>query len=318
VTLPAGYSTRTVRYPDDVDLIAEFLQTCDRADVGFIDPVKDWVREDLRAPRWDREHDRKLVFTSDGFPAGFGNCIWNPGSCVETFTRVHPDHRGRGIGSWFLDWAEVRGLDHVAAGAKPQLQVFFPAPDLAARALVTARGFEKIRTSWDMERALTDLEAPPPDPEGIEFRGMRDPEDLEAVYECVHEGFSEHFGFWRPTFDEWRDDWMGAPDYDPGLQLLAWDGDQLVGLAMSLQLEGVAWVGDLTVLKPWRGRGIGEGLLRKSFALFVERGWTVVRLGVDAQNETGATRLYDRAGMHVRREWHIYQKALAAPISSQA
>jgi mycothiol synthase len=318
VTLPAGYSTRVVRYPDDIDLISGFLQECDLTDVGFVDPVRDWVREDLRAPRWDREHDRKLVLTSDGFLAGFGNCTWDPGSWVGAFIRVHPEHRGRGIGSWFLDWAEVRAADHVAAGADPQLQVFFPAPDLAARDLVKARGFTKVRTSWDMERSLTDVEPAPPVPAGIEFRVMRDPEDLEAVHACVSEGFSEHFGYWQQEFEEWRDEWLGSPAYDQDLMLLAWEGDTLVGAALSLELEGVAWIGDLVVLKSWRGRGIGEALLRQTFAMFAQRGRTEIRLGVDAGNETGATRLYERAGMHVRREWHVYRKPLAPRLSSQA
>jgi len=313
VTLPAGYTTRAVRYPDDVDLISEFLQACDLADVGFTDPVRDWVRMDLREPRWDREHDRKLIFTSDGFPAGFGNCTWDPGSWVSTYTRVHPEHRGRGIGSWFLEWAEVRAADHVAAGAKPLLQVFFPAPDLAARDLVQARGFAKVRTEWCMERSLTDLEPAPETPRGIEFRQMRDPEDLVILHACISEGFSEHFGYWQQDFDEWREEWRASPSYDPGLTLLAWDGQTLVGAVLSMEVEGVAWISDLVVLKPWRGRGIGQALLKQMFAHLAARGRTEVRLFVDAGNETGATRLYERAGMRIRREEHTYQKPLPSP-----
>lgn len=318
MTLPAGYTTRAVRYPDDVDLISDFLQECDLVDIGFTDPVKAWVRWDLRGPRWDREHDRKLVFTADGFLAGFGNCTWDPGSWVGTYTRVHPEHRGRGIGSWFLEWAQVRAADHVAAGAKPLLQVFFPAPDLAARDLVQARGFTKVRTAWSMECSLTGLEPAPPAPAGIEFRRMRDPEDLEVLHACLSEAFSEHFGYWQQDFDEWRDEWLGSPSYDPELALLAWDGETLVGAALSMELEGVGWIGDLAVLKPWRGRGIGEAMLRQTFALLAGRGRTEVCLEVDAGNETGATRLYERAGMHVRREWHTYQKPLFAGLGSEA
>ena len=35
-----------------------------------------------------------------------------------------------------------------------------------------------------------------------------------------------------------------------------------------------------------------------------------VRLAVDAANPTGATRLYQRAGMHVAAEYVIYEKVL--------
>ena len=37
-----------------------------------------------------------------------------------------------------------------------------------------------------------------------------------------------------------------------------------------------------------------------------------VRLNVDAGNATGATRLYERVGMRVRREWLVYEKPVAA------
>ena len=316
--LPAGYTVRPVRDPDDVDLISDFLQECDLADVGLTDPVKDWVRMDLHEPHWDREHDRKLVLTADGSLACFGSCTWDPGSWVNAYARVHPDHRGRGLGSWFLEWAEIRAVDHVAAGAKPILSVFVPAPDLAARDLVQARGFTNVRTDLCLELSLTDLAPPPETPPGSEFRKMRDPEDLEVLHACISEGFSEHFGYWQQDFDEWREEWLASPSYDPALTLLAWDGPTLVGAALAMVLEGIAWISDLVVLKPWRGKGIGQALLEQMFADLAQRGHTEVRLFVDSGNETGAARLYQRVGMSVRREEHTYQKALAAPLSSQS
>ena len=41
---------------------------------------------------------------------------------------------------------------------------------------------------------------------------------------------------------------------------------------------------------------------------FYKRGEKVIGLGVDASNPTGATRLYERAGMHVASEFVIYEK----------
>jgi mycothiol synthase len=42
----------------------------------------------------------------------------------------------------------------------------------------------------------------------------------------------------------------------------------------------------------------------------LRRGVRSVGLGVDAQNPTGATRLYERAGMHVVFEAIVYEKEL--------
>jgi hypothetical protein len=46
------------------------------------------------------------------------------------------------------------------------------------------------------------------------------------------------------------------------------------------------------------------------FAALAAHGATTARLNVDGQNETGATRLYASVGMHVRREFSVYEKRI--------
>ena len=70
-------------------------------------------------------------------------------------------------------------------------------------------------------------------------------------------------------------------------------------------------IGDLAVRKPWRGRGIGRALLLAAFQTLRERGQSVVRLMVDAQNVTNAVRVYEAAGMHVARRFDVLEKPLA-------
>ena len=63
--------------------------------------------------------------------------------------------------------------------------------------------------------------------------------------------------------------------------------------------------------RPWRRRGLGLALLLRSFGQFYERGQRRVALSVDSDNPSGATRLYERAGMRVEREEVLYEKELA-------
>jgi mycothiol synthase len=77
--------------------------------------------------------------------------------------------------------------------------------------------------------------------------------------------------------------------------------------------EVLGWVHTIGVRRPWRGRGIGESLLRHSLAAFAARGLTKAGLGVDSENETGATRLYERVGMRVSRRYDSFRKVLPAP-----
>ncbi len=75
-------------------------------------------------------------------------------------------------------------------------------------------------------------------------------------------------------------------------------------------LNGKGWVSPLSVRSPWRRRGIGLALLHQTFSEFYRRGTPKVALYVDSQNLSGATRLYERAGMHVVQLHHQYEKEL--------
>jgi ribosomal protein S18 acetylase RimI-like enzyme len=61
-------------------------------------------------------------------------------------------------------------------------------------------------------------------------------------------------------------------------------------------------------------------LLHHTFGEFQQRGYQRVTLGVDAENLSGATRLYKKAGMTVAREFAVYEKELQAgeELSKQA
>lgn len=72
----------------------------------------------------------------------------------------------------------------------------------------------------------------------------------------------------------------------------------------------MGWVHQLGVRRPWRQRGLGLALLQQSFAALHQRGRLRVGLGVDADSLTGATRLYEKAGMKVVRQYDTYEKEL--------
>ena len=76
------------------------------------------------------------------------------------------------------------------------------------------------------------------------------------------------------------------------------------------RIAGLGWINLLAVRPGWRRRGLGEALLRESFREFFRRGEHTVALGVDSQNPTGATRLYERVGMRVLWEAVVYRKEL--------
>ena len=60
----------------------------------------------------------------------------------------------------------------------------------------------------------------------------------------------------------------------------------------------------------WRRRRLALALLLHSFRELRGRGRKRVTLGVDAENTTGATRLYERVGMTVILRDDAYEKVL--------
>jgi len=72
----------------------------------------------------------------------------------------------------------------------------------------------------------------------------------------------------------------------------------------------MGWIASVGVRKPWRRRGLGLALIHHAFSEFWRRGERKVGLGVDAENQTGATRLYERPGMHAAFDAVVYEKRL--------
>jgi len=72
----------------------------------------------------------------------------------------------------------------------------------------------------------------------------------------------------------------------------------------------MAYVTSLGVRRPYRRQGVALGLLQHTFGEFYRRGTKRVSLDVDASSLTGATRLYEKAGMHLQRQTLAYDKVL--------
>ena len=99
--------------------------------------------------------------------------------------------------------------------------------------------------------------------------------------------------------------------FDPALWCVVRAGDEIAaGTICTADTYGGGFVLALFTRRPWRRQGVGAALLRDAFGRFWERGERSVGLGVDAANDTGAFRLYERAGMTPALGWVIYEKPL--------
>jgi mycothiol synthase len=204
--------------------------------------------------------------------------------------------------------AERAAADAIARGYSPERDRF-------ALAAYERAGFRVVRHSFTMEIELGEIPAAAW-PEGIAVRTFR-ADDEGAVWDAVNDAFSDSWDYQPPGPDghaDWRHMMIEGPQFDPELWFLAEDDGELAGISLCQPRRGgdprFGWVQTLGVRRPWRRRGLALALLQHSFAELQRRGATRVGLGVDAENPTGAVRLYERAGMHVERRSDTWEKGL--------
>ena len=325
VSLPEGFTTRGARM-EDVEPALKLYNAWSQSVIQRDEITDaDAIRNEWVSPGFHPDADIRLVFAPDGEMVGYIE-VWTtvkPPVHPWIWGRVHPDYEGLGIGTWMLQWGEERAMqalqdvpEHLRFA--PRVGIFREAKK--SKKLFEDMGYRHIRSSYHM---LIEMDAPVPEPvwpEGITLRTFNPETDAEAVYRAEMESFRDHFGFVEMPFEEgfrrFKHFEIGYKGFDPTLVFLALDGDQIAGVNLcrshSYDDPDLGWVGTLGVRRPWRKRGIGLALLRHSFNEFYRRGKRKVGLGVDAQNLTGALRLYENAGMHVHQAFDLYEKELRA------
>lgn len=211
--------------------------------------------------------------------------------------KVTPDADAAEVLPGLVGWLEERA-------DRGRLRVWTSADDARILDVFSRLGFAPVRHSYRMEINLSGDARGPQWPDGISVRSATD-EDQRLVYEAVVEVWQDTNDPIDETFDEWAHWHVGTSAYDPSLWSLAFAGDELAGFSIARQDpvdEAAGYVALLGVRRAWRRHGLGEALLLHSFATFRRCGYTRGTLGVDASSPTGATRLYERAGMRVYRD----------------
>jgi ribosomal protein S18 acetylase RimI-like enzyme len=126
------------------------------------------------------------------------------------------------------------------------------------------------------------------------------PADAVHVHSLLDDAYLGWDGRYVPqAHDDWLRTMTGDDEFDPTVWWIAERDGELVGCAL---FWSSGWLKDVAVRSSERGRGLGEALVRQGLAEFARRGVARVGLKVDADNPTGAIRLYERLGFVVEQE----------------
>jgi mycothiol synthase len=313
-TLSAGLSLRPVQWTD-LNAVAKLIyDVCEADGDTTVAVTPEELANDWKKEGFSLERDAFLVETKDGRVVGyeeFGNEVEHVQLYADGY--IHPEFKGLGIGTTLLRAVEARAREDIQL-ADPDSRIFIRSTidnkDEQGHSLHQTEGYFSIRYHWRME---IKLQGPPPAvtlPDGIVLRPFVKDEHAIVVWQAQNEAFRDHWGSHDVTFEEFAHNRFDAARYDPTLWAVAWDGNEVAGFSINRFRMGIGWIGTLGVRRPWRKKGLGLALLQYSFGEFYKRGMTTIGLGVDASNPTGATRLYQRAGMYVASEFATYEKEL--------
>ena len=298
---------------NDAEVVAKLiLDVCTADGDATLAVTPDELRREWKTEGFLLETDAWVVEAPNGQIVGyeeFNNQYAH--AALQGDGYVHPDFMGNGIGTSMLRAMDERARAEMKL-AGPDLRVFIrngiSIGDTVAREIHEAEGYKQIRFSWRMEIKLTAAPPAPVWPEGVELRPFIPGEQDRLLFDASEEAFRDHWGHTPGNFNDWQNRKIQREDFDPSLFHIAWDGDQIAGFTQNRFRMGIGWIGTLGVRRPWRKHGLGLALLQHSFCEFYKRGMNIIGLGVDASNPTGATRLYQKAGMDIAAEYVIYEK----------
>lgn len=274
----------------DLDAVVEMVNACEFHDSGEQMLERADLLADADVEGFDPEADWLCVADGERIVA----FAFLDGS-RRAYVDVHPDVRGRGIGTWLRRWSEARASE---LGA-PRIHQTIDDQRADVVSLLSAAGYEPRGTSWILRMDHPERPGPPIPPAGIELRAFRpaDEDEALAMFERAFSGFADR----EPTpVSTWRSMVTRREGFEPEDLVLAVADGRIVGGAFLVDADEI-WVDKLAVAREHRHRGVARALLQTAFVRSFDRGYTWTSLSTDSR--TGALSLYERVGMTIHRSF---------------
>jgi mycothiol synthase len=314
----------------DFSQVLEIVRAASRADGEAYLPTEAELRARFATPH----PDPRLDPAQDMFVAespGAGLLAYADGvlrgerqsPIYQTWCFVPPKNRRRGIGRALLErqWARAKEVSAQLESDTIRLRARIFDTQMEARALFAEAAMQCVRYFFEMRRdlspeALRALPIPrfdlPPD---LKLESWAEQRQDHAVWEATNEAFLDHWGSAPRRFESFEQQ-LTLGQFQPENSYLIWDGETLAGGTLNTLGPATAerlgrnqgWISQLFVRRPWRRRGLGRALLIASLRRAQTLGHESVGLNVDAENLTGALRLYESVGFYSTAMLMIYER----------
>ncbi|MDJ0619499.1 MAG: GNAT family N-acetyltransferase [Calothrix sp. MO_192.B10] len=292
----------------DLNAIANLINACDAVDKLEEGTTVAELQTEFSTPSINQARDLQLWSNGDGELIGFG-FLWitEPSEVIDGFLSiyVHPSHRHINLESEIIAWAEGR------MGEVQRLQQIPVRLGLGTRdtqcdriKIIENHGFHPTRYFFTMERNLQQAIPQPQLPEGFSIRQMNGEADAQAWVEMFNNSFIDHWNHHDLTIENFIHH-INEPCYRPDLDLIAIAPNGTFAATCHCYIfpednirtgrrEG--WIGVLATIRNYRRIGLGKAMLLSGLHQLKSAGMNTARLGVDADNPSGALGLYQSVG----------------------
>lgn len=240
-------------------------------------------------------------------------CSWLDWWSETDETRVYlllgsivPEWRGRGLGRQLLAWQEQQAAARAATERIGNPVYGANVGQAGSESLLRHCGYTLAFTglTLECEPAAQEWKLPA----GIKMRDVAS-EKHRMIYEAIADSFSgPRLGSRTFPYVEYLSDFE---DTDLGLWRVAWDGDQIAGLAITtINPNGIAdtpWVG---VRPPWRRRGIARTLMLATLDSLIQHGVRRAVISTHLENTDNSVGLYESVGYRITERRPRYRKPI--------
>jgi len=246
----------------------------------------------------------------DGLTVGIAECYWfdlplEKRRVLRIGSNWLKEYYGTVLPDILLDVAEAKCRE-MAAEMETNLTLVFSGWTMkqaeGRHDVYKNHGFNPVRYFFNMTRNNQKELGDYPLADGIVIRTAEEKE-YRKVFNAIGEAFKDHWGWSEATEEEYQE-WKKDRHFQPHLWKIAWIGDEVAGTVLNYVDEAEndeynrkrGYTETICVHRNWRGKGIAKAIIAESIRMFTAMGMEECALGVDAENPSGALKLYQQLG----------------------
>ncbi|HLO49871.1 MAG TPA: GNAT family N-acetyltransferase [Kamptonema sp.] len=312
---------RSYRGESDWRAIADLVNACQTAEQLDEEATACELKLKLNAPYLDKSRDVQL-WEANGKLTGLA-LLDIPESKGELdgylWFYVHPSMRGAGLEKDMIHWSEKRLCEVGKERNFPvKLRTYSRQNNTLQTRLLEKQGFAIDRYFLTMARSLSETIPTPEFPAGFKLSRLAGEKDIQPWVEMFNESFIDHWNHHDLTVETVRQ-WMNDSSYQPELDLVAIAPDgtfaafcdcQIKSEESDRSLSKEAWIDFIGTRRGFRQMGLGKAILLAGLHQLKAAGADIVKLSVDNESLTNATKLYTSVGFRPVETWLCWAKPL--------